>query len=104
LSASGSSARTPIQLEDHESGHTQCSCSKFSAHKPYVSRDSSSGGKIPLHGPRRIIKPSTLFGGDFETTKANIIVSNSEKKNYEALCSLASSKFSKYVFFLTYLI
>ncbi|RCV43434.1 hypothetical protein SETIT_9G294100v2 [Setaria italica] len=73
-----------------ESPHESASASP----QPYLSRDSSTGGKLPLHGPRRVVKSSTLFHSEFQIAKQKIYVSNSELKNYKSLCSLASSKFS----------
>jgi len=61
-------------------------------------RDSSTGGKVPIHGPRRVVKPGPLFNVDFETTKKKISVSKSELRNYKAICNLATSQFSKYVY------
>ncbi|CAL4931449.1 unnamed protein product [Urochloa decumbens] len=57
---------------------------------PYVPKDSSTGGKLPLHGPRRAIKPAPLFQGEYETEKHRISLSASELKNYKAICSLAN--------------
>lgn len=98
--ASGSSFRTPIQRVDPDLPQLESSFEKPSRYQPYLSRDSSTSGKLPSHGPRRVIKPYALFHHNFETTKAKISVSNSELKNYKALCSLASSQYNKYSFFL----
>jgi len=57
----------------------------------YQHRDSSTGGKVPIHGPRRVVKPGPLFNVDFETTKKKISVSKSELRNYKAICNLATS-------------
>ncbi|CAL4994265.1 unnamed protein product [Urochloa decumbens] len=59
---------------------------------PYVSRDSSTGGKLPLHGPRRPVKLGPLFQGDYETDKHRISLSAKELMNYKAICLLASSE------------
>ena len=61
----------------------------------YHQRDSSTGGKMPVHGPRRVVKPGFLFNGDFEIAKPKITVSKSEMKNYQAICNLATSEYSK---------
>jgi len=61
----------------------------------YHQRDSSTGGKMPVHGPRRVVKPGFLFNGDFEIAKTKITVSKSEMKNYQAICNLATSEYSK---------
>ncbi|RCV09931.1 hypothetical protein SETIT_2G070000v2 [Setaria italica] len=92
--ASGASLRTPIRVVDSDFHGPESSSDKPSARQPYLSRDSPTGGKLPLHGPRRVVKPSTLFHGEFQTAKQKISVSNSKLKNYKSLCSLASSKFS----------
>lgn len=66
-----------------------------SYHVPYKSRDSSTGGKLPHYGPRRVIKPGSLFQGEYETSKSKIPVSSSQLKNYQAICKLATSQYSK---------
>ncbi|CAL4930323.1 unnamed protein product [Urochloa decumbens] len=63
-----------------------------SKHPPYVPRDSSTGGKVPIHGPRRPVKSTAIFHGDYETAKFN--VSRSELKYYKNICSLATSQYS----------
>ncbi|CAL4980966.1 unnamed protein product [Urochloa decumbens] len=69
----------------------QCSpCTYPEPKLPYVARDSSTGGKLPPHGPRRAIKPAPLFQGDYETEKHRISLSASDLKNYKAICSLAN--------------
>ncbi|CAL4896598.1 unnamed protein product [Urochloa decumbens] len=69
----------------------QCSpCTYPEPKLPYVPRDSSTGGKLPPHGPRRAIKPAPLFQGDYETEKHRISLSASDLKNYKAICSLAN--------------
>jgi len=60
----------------------------------YHQRDSSTGGKMPVHGPRRLVKPGFLFNEDFETAKPKITVSKSEIKNYQGICNLATSGYS----------
>ncbi|RLN12896.1 hypothetical protein C2845_PM09G09510 [Panicum miliaceum] len=60
----------------------------------YHPRENSSGGKLPIHGPRRPVKPGHLFHGDFQTAKSKFSVSKSELKNYRAICNLATSQFS----------
>ncbi|CAL5038903.1 unnamed protein product [Urochloa decumbens] len=69
----------------------QCSpCTYPEPKLPYVARDSSTGGKLPPLGPRRVIKPAPLFQGDYETEKHRISLSASDLKNYKAICSLAN--------------
>ncbi|CAL5062565.1 unnamed protein product [Urochloa decumbens] len=65
-----------------------------SKYPPYVSRDSSTGGKVPVHGPRRPVKSTTIFHGDYETATAKFNVSRSELKYYKNICSLATSQYS----------
>lgn len=60
------------------------------------SQDLSSGGKVPLHGPRRFVNPGPLFRGDYEIEKSKFYqVNKSEIENYKILCKLASSEFQK---------
>lgn len=66
-----------------------------SYHVSYKSRDFSTGGKLPPYGPRRVIKPGSLFQGEFQTRKSKISVSSQQLKNYQAICNLATSQYSK---------
>jgi hypothetical protein len=50
---------------------------------------------MPIHGPRRVVKPGPIFNGEFETAKAKITVSKAEFGNYQAICNLATSQYSK---------
>ncbi|CAL4975410.1 unnamed protein product [Urochloa decumbens] len=65
-----------------------------SKYPPYVSRDSFTGGKVPIHGPRRPVKSTSIFHGDYETATAKFNVSRSELKYYKNICSLATSQYS----------
>jgi hypothetical protein len=105
FSASGSSSKTPINLIDFDLPGPVSKSVKHSGYMSYILRDSSSGGKVGPHGPRRVAKPSVLFKGDFEIGKVDFTASSSELKNYKEICSLASSKHSKYgsLIFLCYL-
>lgn len=83
--------------------------SKQSNHSPsinvaYKSRDSSTGGKLPPYGPRRLVKPGSLFQGEFETHKSKFSVSSQQLKNYQAICNLATYQYSRSVLFLFSLI
>ncbi|TVU40890.1 hypothetical protein EJB05_14373, partial [Eragrostis curvula] len=52
----------------------------------------SSGGKLPLHGPRRVMKPSRFLSSEFVTRKPSFSVNKSELLNYKAICHLAKSE------------
>lgn len=54
-------------------------------------RDSSTGGKVSIHGPRRIVVPSRLMRDEFEIERAEFKVSKSHILNYKAICNLAGS-------------
>jgi hypothetical protein len=58
-------------------------------------RNSSTGGKLPLHGARRMVFPSRVLTDDFIVTGDKFKVSKSEIANYEAICCLAKSRSSK---------
>lgn len=57
-------------------------------------RNSSTGGKAPIHGPRRVVFPSRYLGDEFAIQRNKYHATKSEMMNYKAICSLASSKFS----------
>jgi len=61
--------------------------------QPFKIRDSSTGGKQPLHGPRRLAFPGPVLHGDFVTNNKRFAVTKSEIQNYKVICKLASSKF-----------
>ncbi|XP_039841597.1 uncharacterized protein LOC120701853 [Panicum virgatum] len=61
--------------------------------QPFKIRDSSTGGKQPLHGPRRLAFPGPVLRGDFVTNNKRFAVTKSEIQNYKVICKLASSKF-----------
>ncbi|WVZ48795.1 hypothetical protein U9M48_000204 [Paspalum notatum var. saurae] len=56
---------------------------------------SSSGGKLGHYGPRRMLKPTVIMGNSYENMRISWHVTSSEYDNYEAICELASSNFSK---------
>nr|BAC92414.1 hypothetical protein [Oryza sativa Japonica Group]BAC92597.1 hypothetical protein [Oryza sativa Japonica Group] len=64
----------------------------------YTHGMSSSGGKLPAHGPRRIIVPSRHASDPFvPAMKRRFLVSDQENRYYIALCRLAdSSKWQSY--------
>ncbi|EEC83319.1 hypothetical protein OsI_28702 [Oryza sativa Indica Group] len=58
----------------------------------YTHGMSSSGGKLPAHGPRRIIVPSRHASDPFvPAMKRRFPVSDQENRSYIALCRLADS-------------
>ncbi|XP_066347967.1 uncharacterized protein [Miscanthus floridulus] len=57
-------------------------------------RDSSTGGKVPLHGPRRMVCPNRVLINDFIGNEDKFKPSPSELANYKAICALASSRSS----------
>ncbi|KAL6646917.1 hypothetical protein ACP70R_015611 [Stipagrostis hirtigluma subsp. patula] len=61
----------------------------------YEQRDSTTGGKVPIYGPRRIVAPGPLHRSDFVLPKKNYNVSRSELANYKVICSLAKSKWKE---------
>jgi hypothetical protein len=77
---------------------------KYSPIKPYVSRDLSTVSKLPYYGPRRVVKPDPLFQGEYETERNKISVTNSELRNYKAICHLASSQYRSKYNYSTFLI
>jgi hypothetical protein len=62
--------------------------------------DSSIGGKVPIHGPRRLVKPSRGFSDEFEIGRFKFKVNKSQIMNYKAICNLAMSCEIGYVFIL----
>ena len=58
-------------------------------------RDSSTSGKVPLHGPRRMVCPNRVLINDFIGNEDKFKPSPSELANYKAICALASSRSSK---------
>jgi len=69
----------------------ECSASR----SDFKVRNSSTGGKIPLHGARRMVYPSRVLIDDFVFTGDKFKVSKSEIANYNAICDLAKSRSSK---------
>jgi hypothetical protein len=60
-------------------------------------RNSSTAGKVPIHGPRRPVAPSHYLSDDFVTQNNKWHVSKSEIENYKAICTLANSSKSRLV-------
>lgn len=65
---------------------------------------SSTGGKLPIHGPRWNVKPSHAMGDEFEIEMAKFRVNKSHILNYKAICNLAMSRQSGYVFMLFFIV
>ena len=67
------------------------------SHSNFKSRDSSTGGKVPVHGPRRMVCPSRYryYGDDFDNLQDKFKVSKSEIANYKAIHALSKSSPSK---------
>ncbi|RLN12524.1 hypothetical protein C2845_PM09G11560 [Panicum miliaceum] len=61
----------------------------------FRARASSTGDKLPIHGPRHLVKPGPLFKGDFVTSSNTnkIHISKSEIDNYNIILKLASSQY-----------
>lgn len=62
------------------------------------SRDSSSsGGKLPAHGPRRIIIPGRYASDPYVPQRPRFAVSDEDNRYFVAICCLAdSSKWKRY--------
>uniref|UniRef100_A0A0E0JZU9 Ubiquitin-like protease family profile domain-containing protein n=1 Tax=Oryza punctata TaxID=4537 RepID=A0A0E0JZU9_ORYPU len=58
---------------------------------------SSSGGKLPLHGPRRVVIPARVASDPFVTNRLRFSITDEERRYYIAICRLAeSSKWQSY--------
>nr|BAC10391.1 hypothetical protein [Oryza sativa Japonica Group] len=59
---------------------------------------SSTGGKLPPHGPRRVLVPSRKFSDPYVlSVRHRFPVSDQEKRHYNAICKLSeSSKWHSY--------
>ena len=66
--------------------------------------DSSTGGKLPLHGPRRFAVASKVYCRDYVTATNKFSVSKSEVLNYKILCKLASSQFQRWVSYIHFIL
>nr|TKW33395.1 hypothetical protein SEVIR_2G232200v2 [Setaria viridis] len=60
----------------------------------FKGRNSSTGGKVPIRGPRRLVVPSRFLADEFITQKNKYCVSKFEIDNYKAIYYLASSSSS----------
>ena len=69
----------------------ECSASR----SDFKVRNSSTGGKIPLHGARRMVYPSWVLIDDFVVIGDKFKVSKYEIANCKAICGLAKSRSSK---------
>ncbi|KAG0518195.1 hypothetical protein BDA96_09G154600 [Sorghum bicolor] len=54
--------------------------------------DSSTGGKVPIHGPRRAVFPSGIMSDEFDIVRVTFKVNKSKIMNYKAICNLAMSR------------
>uniref|UniRef100_A0A0E0G1R8 Ubiquitin-like protease family profile domain-containing protein n=1 Tax=Oryza nivara TaxID=4536 RepID=A0A0E0G1R8_ORYNI len=54
---------------------------------------SSSGGKVPLYGPRRIIHPAKHRSDPFVCPRRRFVVSDNAHRYYNAICSLSDSEY-----------
>lgn len=65
---------------------------------------SSTGGKLPPHGPRRVLVPSRKFSDPYVlSVRRRFLVSDQEKRHYNAICKLSeSSKWHRYSFLYIY--
>lgn len=61
----------------------------------FRAKNSTTGGKLPIHGPRRVAKPGPLFRDDYVTGSSDnkFCVSKSEIDNYKIILKLASSQY-----------
>jgi hypothetical protein len=56
---------------------------------------SSSGGKVPLYGPRRIIHPAKHRSDPFVCPRRRFVVSDNAHRYYNAICSLSDSEYQE---------
>lgn len=73
-----------------------------SSKSDFKTSDFSTIGKVPIHGPRRPVLPSRLMRDEFEIERAKFKVSKSQIMNYKAICNLAGSRNSGYVYVVNY--
>ncbi|RLN39520.1 hypothetical protein C2845_PM01G21680 [Panicum miliaceum] len=73
---------SPVKADDVVRCGSQSGVATFTSFK---ARDSSTGGKVPVRGPRRVVKPGPLFRGDYDVEKYKFSVSDSDMKNYKAI-------------------
>ncbi|OQU92436.1 hypothetical protein SORBI_3001G343766 [Sorghum bicolor] len=66
--------------------------SRSSSKSDFKISESSTGGKVPLHGPRRVVKPSHYVSDEFEIQRVKFKVSKSQIMKYKAICNLAMSR------------
>ena len=77
---SNSSVHTPRESVLKIGGHSSLILNQFaqsSSKSDFKISKSSTGGKVPLHGPRRTVKPSQYKGDEFEIEKGKFKVSKS---------------------------
>ncbi|CAD6229334.1 unnamed protein product [Miscanthus lutarioriparius] len=77
LQNSSSSVHTPRESVLKIGGHPSLIPNQFaqsSSKSDFKISESSTGGKVPLHGPRRTVKPSQYMGDEFEIEKGKFKV------------------------------
>ncbi|KAL6595520.1 hypothetical protein ACP70R_047860 [Stipagrostis hirtigluma subsp. patula] len=86
---SASLSHTPMM---HAAGSTKMPDNSNSSF-PLKNKDSTTGGKLPHYGPRRVVQP--IYPGPVNnfSAKNKFAVTRSEMKYYNAICKLAYSKF-----------
>lgn len=98
LDKSRMSSRTPITCLDNTHGFPTDSFldpDAVDGRSDFISRDSSTGGKVPIYGPRRLVVPTRILGDEFDNLQEKFKVSKSEIANYNAVCALANSSKSR---------
>ncbi|KAG0526588.1 hypothetical protein BDA96_06G158200 [Sorghum bicolor] len=90
LGGSSSTPSQPLTRSTHLSLPSYARLSHSFAPKSQVV---STGGKVPLHGPRRLLNPGPLFRGDYETFKS---------KFYQVSCIFIFSNFC--LFWMSYIL
>lgn len=104
---SSSGLVSPRKSASKISGYPSVIPNKFgdsSSKSDFKLPESSTGGKAPLHGPRRTVKPSRVLGDEFEIERAKFKVNKSQILNYKAICNLAKSHQSGYVFIFFFIV
>ena len=80
LQNSSSGVHTPRESILKIGGHSSLIPNQFaqsSSKSNFKILESSNGGKVPLHGPRRTVKPSQYMGDEFEIQRGKFKVSKS---------------------------
>lgn len=94
LQKSSSVLLTPDKSLKKIRGYPSLSPNQFvgsSSKSDFKVSDSSTGGKLPIHGPRRNVKPSHFYSYEFEIKRVIFKVDKSQIKNCKSICNLAMS-------------